>query len=311
MKLVSWNCKKGLNSKDKSKKLFELIPDIAIIQESFHPKEFNDDIQYEDAVWVGEEKDKGLGLCVLSLSKDYHLSLLVDKVKHEWIVPIKVSGKENFTLIAVWTKRMHGSSYGKVLFTALQEYERLIQNGSVIIMGDFNLDKRVSSSYTGVGGYTKMMEIFENYGLKSCYHSISREEYGSESQATYYHYGKSDKPFHLDYCFVSQDILPRMNQFYIGTAKEFLPFSDHVPLVFEFTLSFNNIVEKSTAKKIVSKDSITQKSMVEETKFEKTIITPEILLQDYLLKIDGEFTTIEEIEEAVKYIKAQRIMRKL
>lgn len=311
MKLVSWNCKKGLNSKDKGKKLFELFPDIALIQESFHPKEFNDDILYEDAVWVGEEKKNGLGICVLSLSKDYQLSVLVDKVKYEWIVPIKVSGKENFTLIAVWTKRMHSSSYGKVLYSALKEYESLIQNGPVIIMGDFNLDKRVPSSYTGIGGYKKMMELFESYGLISCYHSISKEEFGSESQATYYHYGKIDKPFHLDYCLVSQDILQGMQQFNIGSSKEYLPFSDHVPLVFEFTLGFNNILEKSAANESVSKGSNTTKSNIEKSKIEKIMITPEILMQEYLLKIDSKFATVEEIEEAIKYIKAMRIMRNL
>ncbi|MGM0900279.1 MAG: endonuclease/exonuclease/phosphatase family protein [Bacillota bacterium] len=181
MKLVSWNCQKGLNSKDKAKKLFELFPDIAIIQESFHPKEFNEDIRYEKAIWVGEEKPKGLGLCVLSLSKDYHLTQLVDQVKYDWIVPIKVTGKENFTLIAVWTKRGPGASYGNILYHALQEYENIIQDRPVIIMGDFNLDKRVASSYSGVGGFKKMMSIFEHYGLKSIYHINNKEEFGSES----------------------------------------------------------------------------------------------------------------------------------
>lgn len=147
--IVSWNCRKGLNQ-EKGKKLLNLNPYIAIIQECFHPKEFNEEIKYEDVIWVGEEKKKGLGICILSLSKEYVLTLLVDQVIYEWIVPIQVSGKENFTLIAVWTKRMagFGSSYGKVIYAALKQYENIIQNKSVIMMGDFNLDKRVASSYS-------------------------------------------------------------------------------------------------------------------------------------------------------------------
>lgn len=234
MKLVSWNCRKGLN-KTKNQKLLELAPDLAIIQESFHPNEFQQDILFENAIWVGEEKKNGLGISILSFSKDYQLSLLVDEVKYDWVVPIKVSGKENFILIAVWTKRMPGFSYGKVLYSALQEYESLIQNDPVIIMGDFNLDKRVPSSFTGVGGYGKIMGLFESYGLKSCYHSNSMEEFSLESAATYYHYGKVDMPFHIDYCFVSQDVLQGMQTFHIGTAEEYLSLSDHVPLVLEFT----------------------------------------------------------------------------
>lgn len=311
MRIVSWNCKKGLNSKEKDKKLFELAPDIAIIQESFHPSDFNKDIKYEDAIWVGEEKKNGLGICVLSLSKDYQLSVLVQDVKYEWIVPIKITGKEDFTLIAVWTKRMPGFSYGKVLFSALEEYGSFIKNRPVIIMGDFNLDKRVPSSYTGIGGYKKMMDLFEGYGLKSCYHSLSNEEFGSEGQATYYHYGKMDKPFHIDYCFVSEDILQSMEQFKIGLGKEYLPFSDHVPLVLEFTLGLNNISEKPTSDETILKGPITRKSDAEEHKIEKIIITPEILKQEYQLKIDNEIVTVDEIEEAIKFIKSLRIMRNL
>jgi exodeoxyribonuclease III len=308
MKLVSWNCQKGLNSKDKARKLFELCPDIAIIQESFHPNEFNEDIRYEEAIWIGEEKPKGLGICVLSLSKDYHLTQLVDQVKYDWVVPIKVTGKENFTLIAVWTKRSSGTSYGSILYHALQEYESLIQDGPVVIMGDFNLDKRVASSYSGVGGFKKMMGIFENYGLKSIYHINNTEEFGSESVPTYYHYGKSDRPFHLDYCFVSEGIWQGMSQFEIGTSDEYLPFSDHVPLVFEFTLGLNTTsvdqgIHSSTSKGVIGKN------LKEPFELEKTMITPEILTQDYLLNIDSQIATSEEISEAIKYIRAQRIMK--
>ena len=51
--------------------------------------------------------------------------------------------------------------------------------------------------------------------------------------------------------------------------------------------------------------------MVEKTAFEKPTITPELLVQEYLLKIDNEIATVEEIEEAIKYIKTLRVMRNL
>lgn len=281
MRLVSWNCR--LNSKDRREKLIEILPDLAVIQESPHPDYIANDLLFEDAIWVGQDKNSGLGVSVLSFSKDYQLTLLVDEVKYEWVVPIKVSGKENFTLIAVWAKRMPGASYGKVLYSALQEYEKFIQGGPVIIIGDFNLDKKVRSSYTGIG-YEKIMALFENYDLKSCYHTIEKEEFSTESKATYYHYGKFDKPFHVDYCFGSKEVLEGMHSFTTGTAEEYLPFSHHVPLILDFSLQMPT------------------------PKNEKTIITPDILKQDYLLSIDSTFATVEELEEAIKYIRALRIM---
>lgn len=294
MKLVSWNCKKGLNSKDKYKKLSELCPDMAVIQESFHPKEYKDHLNYHDSIWAGENKDKGLGVCVLSFSKDYQLTMLVEEVQYEWIVPIKVTGKESFTLLAVWTKRMTGSSYGKVLYSALQEYERYIVNGPVIIIGDFNLDKRVPSSYSGIGGYKKIIDLFNSFGLKSCYHLLNNEEFGSESHATYYHYGKLDRPFHLDYCLVSHGVLRAIQQFYIGRDMEYAPLSDHLPLVVEFSLSSDMKME----------DSIQEDHRIEEHLLRE--ITPEILKQEYRLIIDKEFVTDEEMDEAVRFIKALR-----
>lgn len=38
------------------------------------------------------------------------------------------------------------------------------------------------------------------------------------------------------------------------------------------------------------------------------MIKPETLTHDYLLNIDNQIATAEEIDEAIKYIRAQRIM---
>lgn len=117
--------------------------------------------------------------------EDYKLEFLVEEIKYEWIMPIKVSGKENFTLIAVLTKKMPSASYGKALFNAFIDYENLIKNGPVIIMCDFNLEKRVTSSYSGLGGKSGYIN---SYNLTSCYHHINQEKYGMASQYTYFHH---------------------------------------------------------------------------------------------------------------------------
>lgn len=236
MRIISWNVKNGLNNIEKINRISNLAPDIAILQEVQHPQKSNNDFQFEDYLWVGEERSRGLGLGVFTFSKDYKLELLVEEIKYEWIMPIKVSGKGDFTLIAVWTKRMPSASYGKVLYNAFIEYENLIKNGPVIIIGDFNLEKRVTSSYSGLGGksgYNKIIDLFNSYNLTSCYHHLNQEKYGMESQYTYFHHQSLEKPFHIDYCLVSQEFIADMKKFRIGEIGEYLRVSDHSPLIFE------------------------------------------------------------------------------
>ncbi|MGM0836552.1 MAG: endonuclease/exonuclease/phosphatase family protein [Bacillota bacterium] len=237
MKLISWNCQRGQKINEKLEKIVRLDPDIAIIQECPHPQKFqNTDIQ--DYVWAG--KEEGLGIGVLSYSNDYNISILVDEVEYEWIVPIKVSGKAEFILIAVWTQRIPGySSYGKLLFTALKEYENHFDNNHVMVIGDFNIDKKLPSSYTGIKrgkGFEEIIELLNRNGLESCYHYLNKEKFGSESKATYYHYKKKDRPFHIDYCFVSREILKHTKNFYIDEGEDWIQSSDHLPLVIEVEL---------------------------------------------------------------------------
>ncbi|MGO4890396.1 hypothetical protein ACJ2A9_21830 [Anaerobacillus sp. MEB173] len=236
IKLISWNCSRGLLTKEKYKKLQEFSPDIAIIQESPEPSKFNDDFNYDDAKWIG--KEGGIGLCVISFSDDYKLTVLDDEIKYEWIVPIKVTGKADFVMIAVWTKRVSGySSYGHLLYTAIEEYKILLNNSKVIIIGDFNVDKNLKASYSGIQGFNQFIALFNKYGLKSCYHHFYNEEFGLESKPTYFHQRKLEKPFHIDYCFVSKDILQIIQKFYLGDLEEWFNLSSHLPLILEIALS--------------------------------------------------------------------------
>jgi exodeoxyribonuclease III len=234
MKLISWNCQRGLRIQEKIDKISELSPDIAILAECPHPNKIQND-DHHQAVWVG--KNEGIGLGVFSMNEEYKLSMVTDEITYEWIVPIKVSGKEEFVLIAVWTKRCPGySSYGKLLYTALKEYERFLSNSRVIVIGDFNIDKKLPSSYSGIQrgkGFEQIIGQLKKFELESCYHYFSKEEYGSESEATYYHYRKRDRPFHIDYCFASKEILKETEQFYILESNDWSELSDHLPLVLE------------------------------------------------------------------------------
>lgn len=243
MKLVSWNCQVGFDIRYKNEIILDLVPDIAVIQDCLHPSRLNGVMDYHDAVWIGK-KDKGI--CVFSFSEDYKLSMLINEVKYEWVVPIKVSGAADFVLLAVWARRMPGYSYGKLIYSALKEYEVFLRKSPVIIIGDFNVDKKVTSSFSGISGskgFDALIEFLGSFGLTSCYHYFNNEPFGMESLANYFHYGKIDKPFHVHYCFVSKEILQEAQQFQIIEGEELNQIGFHLPLLFESemkpTLSIN------------------------------------------------------------------------
>jgi exodeoxyribonuclease III len=220
----------GFIGKNKYKKLLNLRPDIAVIQECHHPDSFVNIVDYKDKIWYGDNKNKGL--CVLSLSNDYKLTLLVEQIKYDWIVPIQVLGKANFILVVVWTQKK-GYSYGKMLYLALKEYVSLFMNQNVIVICDFNVDYNLKGSYSGIGGFHTLTQLFNDLKISSCYHHFYHEDFGQESRATHFHQRKSQLPFHIDYCFVLRSILEDIKEFHIGKSKDWIEVSDHFPLILE------------------------------------------------------------------------------
>lgn len=302
MKLVSWNCQRGLITKEKYKKLIELSPDIAVLQDGGNPDDLREYVDFQSVLW--ESEDKSHDLCVISFNKDYSFEKLeMDTNKYKWILPIKVTGKFNFILIAVWLKRIQGSSYGKQFYSFLKEYESLLSNENVVMIGDFNIDKNIPGSFSGIQGskgFNLIIDLLSSYGFQSCYHYFTNEEYGAESKATYHHQRNKEKPFHIDYCFTKRDVLQDTETFHIDQSDEQNELSGHYPLVLEFELgTFEDINDKP-----VTPDLSTMKE-------EKEIITPEMLKEKYVLKIGDQIASNEEIDEAIRYIKAIRLMKNL
>ncbi|MEH7502298.1 hypothetical protein V7152_09780 [Neobacillus drentensis] len=79
----------------------------------------------------------------------------------------------------------------------------------------------------------QITDMLDSYSIKSCYHHFNKEKFGLESKPTYFHNRKSNMPFHLDYCFVSEDVVDRVTLFYIADGEEWIEASDHFPLVLE------------------------------------------------------------------------------
>ena len=70
--------------------------------------------------------------------------------------------------------------------------------------------------------------------IYSSYHHYFNEEQGKETQATYYHFHKQDRPFHIDFCFMSKNLLGSLKNVELGSFEEWSGLSDHVPIIVDF-----------------------------------------------------------------------------
>jgi len=72
----------------------------------------------------------------------------------------------------------------------------------------------------------------EELGLRSLYHELSGEAHGEELVPTYRHHHRAEQPFHIDYCFASDDL--RANaRLTVLDDDDWWGRSDHCPIVVE------------------------------------------------------------------------------
>jgi exonuclease III len=79
-----------------------------------------------------------------------------------------------------------------------------------------------------------VIKRLEEKGIYSSYHLHHKQTQGKEKHPTLYMYRHKDKPYHIDYCFVSADLADKLNSVEIGAYKFWTQYSDHVPLIVTF-----------------------------------------------------------------------------
>lgn len=210
-------------------------PDIMVIPEC----ETLDKIkapETSDSYWIGDNFSKGLGVFTFN---DFKIDLY-DKYTDEfkYILPLMVSkGDTTYKLIAVWTKKVEDKkknhiNYIRQLHFALKEYESFIDDENVIITGDLN--SNLIWERTGVDkNHQDVLDQLSDKNIYSSYHRFFKEEQGKERQGTYFHYHKENRPFHIDFCFLSENILTRLVNVEIGKFKDWIHLSDHVPMIID------------------------------------------------------------------------------
>jgi len=212
--------------------------DIAVVSECECPAELAAtlDLKPEQVVWHGDNSHKGLG--VVALNPAYSVTLLHDRHEPEYryVLPVQVRGPLEFMLFAVWAMdapKEKNKKYIRQLLRAIYHYYDLFR-GPVIVAGDFNGNIIWDNVAKGRTPFGEAVYLMGDRGIRSVYHSHLGEEFGRETMATWYLYRDSNRRFHLDYLFASEDLMERLEYFEVLPASEWLAHSDHMPLLARF-----------------------------------------------------------------------------
>lgn len=74
------------------------------------------------------------------------------------------------------------------------------------------------------------MKELQELGLSSLYHRERSEAQGKESTPTFFMNRKRERPYHIDYAFLSEVLLPAA-AVEIGRPDSWLEHSDHMPFI--------------------------------------------------------------------------------
>lgn len=214
-------------------------PDILIVPECEHPDKlkFKTGIPIpNDILWYGENQHKGLGIFSygdhrFQLHQSHHPLF-------KTILPVTVTGgKIEFTLFAVWANNPQDKGYEYVgqVWKALHFYEDLLKSEKTILAGDFN-SNTIWDKPRREGNHSTMVALLEKKNIRSAYHRFFDQQQGKEKHNTLFMYRHADKPYHIDYCFVSADLAEKISKVKVGTHKKWCRLSDHTPLEVTFDI---------------------------------------------------------------------------
>jgi exonuclease III len=228
MRIVSWNCNGAL--RNKLHKLQTLNADLCIIQECEDPLRFVSDDYLSWAMnylWVGTNKNRGLG--VFARSGILLEGVSLDIAPLELFLPCKVNG--NFSLLAVWNRAANSPTFQYIgqLWKFLQKHEQFLATEHALLIGDLN-SNACWDVWDRWWNHSDVVKQLQGVGLTSLYHHIYRELQGKETMPTFYMYRKRDKPYHIDYAFLSAKLLDGAT-FEVGDPAEWIELSDHMPLI--------------------------------------------------------------------------------
>jgi endonuclease/exonuclease/phosphatase family metal-dependent hydrolase len=210
---------------DKREVLNSLRPDIALYQELRRPQAAGG----EACLWLTKPQPKSMAAMAQA---PYTIEPIEAHRRFpRYFVPLRVSGAQNFQLISIWAMGDRPAWYVRGIHTAVDKWRREIRREPTVMMGDFNANSIWDHHHPRGNHFTALVERLAAMGLASAYHAFFDESHGRESRPTFYLYRKPDRPYHLDFCFIPREWLPRLRSVQVGTHGDWGAQSDHMPVV--------------------------------------------------------------------------------
>lgn len=234
MRFVAWNCCEGF-ARDLAH-LRGLGCDVAVLAEVPRQAPVSSLMDSEvDWRWVGNCDGKGLALAGFG-STLTPLDARADAGTH----CLAADTDFGFGVLGIWACPPKGSTYGAQVRSAIREHADWLADAPAVVAGDFNVQPGGSED-TKTGVLRAVFADMAELGYVSAYHHVTGDEYGAESSPTYFHRRKKDEGFHIDFCFVHRDLVPRVSSLQVGGFDEYVApkgaqtgLSDHVPLIVDF-----------------------------------------------------------------------------
>lgn len=154
------------------------------------------------------------------------------------ILPLSVSnGNYDFILFAIWANNPEDKDgvYVTQIWKALHHYNNLFEHQRIVLAGDFN-SNTIWDKPRREGNHSTVVKWLKEKNIHSVYHQFFKQIQGKEIHPTQFMYRHQDKPYHLDYCFVSSSILEKLTNVQIGSYESWFAYSDHTPLIVTFDL---------------------------------------------------------------------------
>lgn len=234
MKIITWNCNGAFRKKFHA--LLELNADIFVIQECENPAE-SKDIEYKNwaknYLWIGDSKNKGLAIfakeTITLHPLDWTNNFKDHSVKH--FLPCLINN--DFQLLGVWTHQNKSPNFGYIG----QFWKYLQVNKSnfkkILIAGDLN-SNAIWDQWDRWWNHSDVVKELEEINITSLYHKYFKEIQGKETKPTFFLQRNLSKPYHIDYCFSSNEFTSDLKKIEVPEFDNWCHSSDHVPIIITF-----------------------------------------------------------------------------
>ena len=228
MRIVSWNCNGAL--RNKLHRLQPLNADLFVIQECEDPmRSSSADYQSwaQNHLWVGRNKNRGLGVFAKPGMRLEAIPL--DTAPLELFLPCKIN--DSINLVAAWTREANSPTFQYIgqLWKFLQKHESFLKTENSALIGDLN-SNTCWDVWDRWWNHSDVVRQLLEVGLSSLYHYSATEQQGAETQPTFYMHRKIERPYHIDYAFLSKKLLNSASC-EVGDPASWLEVSDHMPLI--------------------------------------------------------------------------------